>query len=134
MGLYDPTGKINGIESIAINLPRACLFFTQKAGDDEEDANYFDNQGRTLFLPLFHFFLNFSTFVLFIFIHALALVTIFLNNLSCICIFFISICVFYLPCSLPCVFVFLCNCVIVYLCFCTHLSVVGLSAFKGVLR
>ena len=64
LGLYDPTGKINGIESIAINLrARACLFFTQKAGDDEEDANYFDNQGRTLFLPLFHFFLNFSTFV-----------------------------------------------------------------------
>ena len=64
IGIIWSNWKINGIESKAINLPtRACLFFTQKAGDDEEDANYFDNQGRTLFLPLFHFFLNFSTFV-----------------------------------------------------------------------
>ena len=60
LGLYDPTGKINGIESIAINLPaRACLFFTQKAGDDEEDANYFNNQGRTLFFAIVSFLFQF---------------------------------------------------------------------------
>ena len=37
--LDGPTGRINEIESIAINLPsRTCLFYTQKP-DDDEDTN-----------------------------------------------------------------------------------------------
>ena len=60
IGIIWSNWKINGIESKAINLPtRACLFFTQKAGDDEEDANYFDNQGRTLFCAIVSFLSQF---------------------------------------------------------------------------
>ena len=116
IGIIWSNWKINGIESKAINLPtRACLFFTQKAGDDEEDANYFDNQGRTLFCAIVSFLSQFFNVCFFILIHTLALVTIFLNNLYCICIFLFQFVFFIYPVLCH---VYLCFCVIVSLCIC----------------
>ena len=64
-----------------------------------------------------HCFIYFSIFqrLFFIFIHTLALVTIFLNNLSCICTFLFQFVFFIYPVLCH---VYLCFCVIVSLCIC----------------
>ena len=64
-----------------------------------------------------HCFISFSIFqrLFFILIHTLALVTIFLNNLSCICIFLFQFVFFIYPVLCH---VYLCFCVIVSLCIC----------------